>query len=147
MDLTSRFRLSSPPDETRGRVLVVHASAEMRRRLREALVAANCEVVEASDGTQAYMMVLAMEIDLAIIDLDMKPGSGFEFMHALPILPVDSIRPELIVWSSLVGTPAADEQLRHVRAAAKLTESADLSRLLAAADAVLDDPLQFVQQD
>jgi len=129
---------------TRGRVLIVHSSAEQRLRVRQALADAGCDVMEASDGTQAFMMVLSCEIDLAITDLDMRPGTGLDFISALSILPVHAMRPEVIVWSDLVGTPAADRELQHARVAAKLPQSDGIERLLAAVDAVLDDPLQFV---
>jgi CheY-like chemotaxis protein len=130
--------------QTRGRVLIVHPSADERLRVRQALSDANCEVIEASDGTQAFMMVLSCEIDLAITDLDMEPGTGLDFISALSILPVHAMRPEIIVWSDLVGTPAAENNLKYVRIAAKLTQSEGLDRLLATVDAVLDDPIQFV---
>lgn len=129
---------------TRGRVMIVHPSQEQRLRIRQALADASCDVVEAGDGTQAFMMVLSCEIDLAITDLEMRPGSGVDFISALSILPVHAMRPEVIVWSDLVGTPAADRELQHVRVAAKLSQAAGIECLLAAVDAVLDDPLQFV---
>lgn len=130
--------------QTRGRVMIVHASADQRLRVRQALADANCEVIEASDGTQAFMMVLSCEIDLAITDLDMRPGTGLDFISSLSILPIHAARPEIIVWSNLVGTPAAEKDLQHVRVAAKLDPATGIDRLMAAVDAVLDDPLQFV---
>ncbi len=130
--------------QTRGRVMIVHASADRRLRVRQALADANCDVIEASDGTQAFMMVLSCQIDLAITDLDMRPGTGIDFISALSILPVHAARPEVIVWSNLVGTPEGERELRHVRVAAKLDPASGLDRLMAAVDAVLDDPLQFV---
>lgn len=133
------------PEESRGRVLIVHASADERSRVRSALATANCDIVEASDGTQAFMAVLASQIDLAITDLDMHPGSGFDFISALSILPVECMRPEVIVWSDHVGTRTVDAQLKHLRIAVKLARTCGLDRLVAAVDAVLDDPLQFVQ--
>lgn len=134
----------SPAVETRGRVLIVHPSARERLRLRQALADSRCDVLEACDGTQAFIMVLSTEVDLAITDLDMRPGTGLDFISALSILPVHAVRPEVIVWSNLVGTPAAEQDLRHLRFAAKLTPDRDLDRLMAAVDAVLNDPLQFV---
>lgn len=129
---------------TRGRLLIVHLAADERSRIRQALVAANCEVMEASDGTQAFMLVLSCEIDLAITDLAMQPGTGLDFISALSILPTHAMRPEVVVWSDLVGTCAADRDLKHVRVAARLAPATGIKRLLAAVDAVLDDPLDFV---
>jgi CheY-like chemotaxis protein len=129
---------------TRGRVLIVHPSSSERSRIRQALDGANCEVMEATDGTQAFMMVLSCEIDLAITELAMQPGTGLDFISALSILPTHAVRPEVIVWSDLVGTTGADRDLQHVRVAARLAPAAGIDRLLAAVDAVLDDPLDFV---
>lgn len=130
--------------QSRGRVLIVHGSAEQRLRVRQALTDANCDVIEAGDGTQAFMMVLSCQVDLAITDIEMQPGTGLDFISALSILPSHASRPEVIVWSNLIGTPEGEQKLRHVRVAAKLAHGASLDRLLAAVDAVLDDPLQFL---
>lgn len=146
MEPECRTRYDLPPADHRGRVLVAHGNAEARAEVRAALQGANCDVVEAGDGSQAYVTVLATEIDVAVIDLDMEPGSGLDFIASLTILPIDCVRPEVIVWSDGVGTPEVEARLAGVRVATRLKRSADLAPLLAAIDAVLDDPLQFVQE-
>lgn len=131
----------------RARILIAHSSPEARTRIRQALVTRNCEFVEASDGTQAFMMVLASELDIAIIDLDMKPGSGLDFISALSILPTHAPRPEVIVWSDLVGTPAAEAQLKHVKVAAKLHPREGLEMLRAAVETIHVDTIAGVLQE
>jgi two-component system, NtrC family, nitrogen regulation response regulator GlnG len=65
------------------RVLVADDEASIRFVLREALVAAGHEVVDAADGNQAREQLAAQRFDLALLDIRMPGPSGLELLDEI----------------------------------------------------------------
>ncbi len=79
------------------RILLVEDSVVLAQRLREALdTLENVEVVDAvSDESAAVAVVRAKQVDVIILDLQLKEGTGFGVMQRL-----GKDRPTVIVFTN-----------------------------------------------
>ncbi len=79
------------------RILLVEDSKVLAERLRESLaVLENVEVVDSvSDESAAVAVVRAMPVDVIILDLQLKEGTGFGVMQRL-----GKDRPKVIVFTN-----------------------------------------------
>ena len=122
-----------PDPSLRGTLLVVDDEALLLRAFARVLMRAGHEVVQASDGAEAAMLVGKRRFDCAFVDLGLPGAGGLEVLAALrardPGLPV----------VLMTGAPTLDSAIDAVAAGAlrylvKPIESPDL--LAAAADGV-----------
>ena len=65
------------------RVLVVDDNPDITMALRAILVELNCEVIEATDGSQVFGRVLEHAPDLVLLDVVMPKVDGFQALEAL----------------------------------------------------------------
>lgn len=63
------------------RILIVDDNPPFRHLLRAFLTKASCNVVEAENGLQALEKIPVEHPDLILLDLQMQPLGGFEFMR------------------------------------------------------------------
>lgn len=65
------------------RILVVDNHDGFRRSVRRALELEGFEVLEASGGPDALMLLSAEQVDLVITDMNMPSLSGMDLIHAI----------------------------------------------------------------
>lgn len=65
------------------RILVVDDEAPIRKFLRISLAAQNCEVIEATNGTEALRLVDTRDPDLVVLDLGLPDIDGKELILAI----------------------------------------------------------------
>ncbi len=70
-------------------VLIAEDEPDLRDLLRCAVDINGYNVVEASDGEEAYDIVKSGVVDLALVDQRMQPKSGFDFALDLRIDGID----------------------------------------------------------
>ncbi|MDD3574678.1 MAG: response regulator [Methanospirillum sp.] len=89
-----------PPCKTSGRVLIVEDSVTSRALLRRTLENAGFQVLTASDGMEAYNVLLEEIVDIVVSDVDMPRMNGFtltekirndERLSHLPIVLVTAL--------------------------------------------------------
>lgn len=94
----------------RPRVLIADDSSGMRTYLRTILAAAGYDCIEAEDGGEAFDAVMAGNINLMILDLDMPVMDGFQLLSAVSLLPKNRGRPQVVVCSGLLDEGLADRR-------------------------------------
>jgi two-component system chemotaxis response regulator CheY len=86
-----------PYELSKVRVLVLEDNNHMRKLLRGMLLAIGVgEVVDTADATQAYAKAKQMPVDFALVDWEIYPVSGLEFVRKIrtqrdspnPFLPI-----------------------------------------------------------
>lgn len=92
------------------RALVADDSSGMRTYIRTILSAAGYDCIEAEDGGEAFDAVMAGNIDLMILDLDMPVMDGFQVLSAVSLLPKNRGRPRVIVCSGLLDEGLAERR-------------------------------------
>ncbi|HWH46705.1 MAG TPA: response regulator [Burkholderiales bacterium] len=70
-------------EKTGRRVLVVDDASLVRRFYRDALERAGFHVEEALNGIEALEKLLAIPVDMMIVDVNMPRMDGFTFLHAV----------------------------------------------------------------
>jgi two-component system cell cycle response regulator len=88
-----------------GRILVAEDSQILRVVMRDQLVAAGYEVIEASDGEEAVKLASTMHPDVALLDREMPKLDGFGALDALKADPATADLPVVFVS----GRASADE--------------------------------------
>jgi two-component system KDP operon response regulator KdpE len=76
---------------TTPRILVVDDEAPIRKFLRISLAAQHCEIIEATDGTEALRLVASHNPDVVILDLGLPDIDGKELVvaiRAVSIVPI-----------------------------------------------------------
>jgi two-component system chemotaxis response regulator CheY len=128
-------RSAVAPDPRPPCALIADDSAGMRRYLVAILASAGFDCVEASDGAEAFDVVLGGGVDLVVTDLDMPEMDGFGLIAAIRLLSPRS-RPPVVVVSGLLDETLAERrpELRTaVSLLAKPVQPADLLRAVARA--------------
>lgn len=97
-----------PESRVMARILVADDSPTVRLLVRRHLQADGHEVVEASDGTSAYELGTAGDIDLAILDHLMPGMLGMDILHRwreeeidFPVLMLSAVDDDTTVIQSL----------------------------------------------
>lgn len=118
------------------RVLLVDDSASARIYLRTILSGLAVVVEEATDGGEAFAILLSRQFDLLITDLNMAPVTGAQLVMAVQLLPPER-RPKIIVCSADAGSslPATRQVLQQ--ADRHLAKPASARDLIAAVTALL----------
>ncbi len=74
------------------RVLVVDDDAAIRESIRKVLKGAGYEVTTAADSEEATVKFVPEQIDLVLLDLNLRSGSGWDVFERLttqhPVLPI-----------------------------------------------------------
>ncbi len=66
------------------RVLVLEDNGHMRKLLRSMLLAVGCgEVLDMADAAQAYIKLKQTPVDFAVVDWEIYPVSGLEFVRKI----------------------------------------------------------------
>ena len=112
-------------NDTALRVLLVEDSPLLAERLREALgQLAGVEIVGTADTEQsAVSMIGNSQVDVVILDLQLKVGTGFGVLQKL-----GTIRPIVIVLTNF-ALPAYQQRARELGAEHFLDKSRDYERL------------------
>lgn len=118
-------------------ILLVDDSRGMRIYLRTILGAAGFTCTDASDGAEAFDLVLANTFDAIITDLDMPRMGGLELLAALSLLPKGVRRPPVIVVSARMSEEQRRRRPELKLAARILDKPAAAGELLDALAAVL----------
>jgi CheY-like chemotaxis protein len=126
-------------------VLIVDSLTDVRAAARRTLSEVDCEIAEAVNTLEALRIIAEQDVDVVITGLEPTPGGGLELIWGLRALPVYRQRPEVIVWSveALARPVASRSEMREVAVA--LTRGNSDEALLMAVQAVLDDPLAFIE--
>ncbi len=109
-------------------LLVVDDNLPFRMLLRSFLVKGDYRVYEAENGEQAMAMLAERPIDLVLLDLQMQPMGGFEFMplytqagYKMPVLLVTADpstdileRATKLGFSGVVKKPVTEERILHI---------------------------------
>jgi two-component system chemotaxis response regulator CheY len=90
-------------DQTGCRILVVDDHADARLCLTTILTAAGYSVTEASNGVDAFSLLLRQDFDVLLTDLLMEPMDGFGLIASVGLLPGARQRPRIVVCSTMVG--------------------------------------------
>ncbi|ABD40256.1 CheA signal transduction histidine kinases [Methanospirillum hungatei JF-1] len=72
-----------PPRKTSGKVLIVEDSVTSRALLRRTLENAGFQVTTASDGMEAFSILLEEEVDIVVSDVDMPRMNGFSLTEKI----------------------------------------------------------------
>ena len=89
-----------PPEKTLiGRVLVVDDEFANRAYLRKLLAERGCEVMEAPDGEAALALVRKNPPDLALVDVVMPGGDGYDVCRRMKENPISQNIPVIMVTS------------------------------------------------
>lgn len=114
--------------EERPTFLIVDDNAPFRLLLRSFLVKANYRVWEAENGEQALEMLGQRPIDVVLLDLQMQPMGGFDFMpiyqqrgYKMPVLlitadPSTDIleRATKLDFAGILKKPVTEERILHL---------------------------------
>jgi CheY-like chemotaxis protein len=127
-----------PVNESRrpARVLIADDSSGMRVYLRSILAGAGYDCIEASDGGEAFDIIMAGPVDLLITDLDMPGMDGFQLISAVNLLP-RSGRPRIIVCSALLDEGLAERRPELRLASALLAKPVQPEDVLKAVEKVM----------
>jgi two-component system, OmpR family, response regulator len=105
-------------------VLLVEDSPRIAERLRELLQENGAQVLAIVDNEQSALQALGeMHVDLLILDLQLKVGTGFGVLEAL-----GSQRPPTIVMTNYT-LPQYRERARHFGVEHFLNKALDFERL------------------
>jgi DNA-binding NarL/FixJ family response regulator len=119
-------------------VLVAVSQRSVRDAIDRALSHVDGIVIETTTADAAMQLLLRLDIDLIVTDAGGLEAVGPNLLAGLRRLPVECQRPEVIVWSAL-PTEAGPANATLV-----VPQAGGESRLAAAVEAVLDDPLGFI---
>ena len=73
-----------PYELSKVRVLVLEDNGHMRKLLRNMLLAVGCgEVLDMADAAHAYIKIKQTPVDFAIVDWEIYPVSGLEFVRKI----------------------------------------------------------------
>ncbi len=128
-------------------VLVLSRSDSAAPDLAEGLKDCDCRIDHVCDSGQAFARLMAQDYDVVITDIDPASEFGVDLIRSLSFLPVDNVRPEVVIWSDAACTETVTKLLAGARVAKQLRPCDGVDRLVAAVTAILDDPLQFVLSD
>jgi two-component system cell cycle response regulator DivK len=87
---------------SRGRILHVEDNADNRHLVRRVLESEGYEVVEASNGTQALEFLDALEIDLALMDINMPDIDGYTLATRIRSTPRFATLPILAMTANVM---------------------------------------------
>ena len=81
--LSGQAPIPLPPRKTSGKVLIVEDSVTSRALLRRTLENAGFQVTTASDGMEAFSILLEEEVDIVVSDVDMPRMNGFSLTEKI----------------------------------------------------------------
>jgi CheY-like chemotaxis protein len=138
MVASSTFQKRTVAADAKPLVLVAVSQREVRSEIGRALSRVDAIVFETSSADAAIQLILRLDIDLIVTDAGPLPAIGPDLLDGLRRMPVQCQRPEVIVWSAM----PSDTTLSDATLIVPRTDGE--TRLAAAVEAVLDDPLQFI---
>lgn len=123
------------------RVVLIEDSLALRDLLAEMLAdAGGVEIVGSADNEPAAIALLRqLHPDLAIIDLELRGGTGLKVLAALQSMPACADVPRAVVFSNHTH-PLVRERCRMLGAQAFFDKSFQLDELLAYVHAAAGEP-------
>jgi two-component system, chemotaxis family, chemotaxis protein CheY len=116
-------------------ILAVDDSASMRQMVSVTLRTAGYEVIEASDGQEAYEYAQAHEVDLVLTDVNMPRMDGVTLVGKLRCLPSYRLIPLLLLTTE--SSPERKAQGKQAGATGWMVKPFNPDQLLATLARVL----------
>lgn len=92
------------------KVLIADDQPEIRELVRAAVEKLGCEVTEASDGQEAWHLLLELRPDMAILDVSMPERNGMELARAMAAEPaLQATRVVLLTGLDPVDLPRPED--------------------------------------
>lgn len=120
-----------------GRILIADDSQGMRLYLHTILAGAGFACTEASDGAEAFDLMLGADFDVLVTDIDMPRMDGFELVSAVDLLPPGRRRPGIVVISAREDEGLIARRPEMTRVARVLTKPVGAGEVLDAVAASL----------
>lgn len=120
-------------------ILAVDDSASMRQMVGVTLRSAGYEVVEASDGQEAYEFAQQRGVDLVLADVNMPRMDGITLVAELRKLPLYHLTPLLLLTTE--SSPERKAQGKQAGATGWMVKPFNPDQLLATLDRVLGQPI------
>ena len=96
----------------RGRILITDDDADFRALLRTVLESKGHTVLEAEDGSKAFLLAAQEKPDLIILDMVMPGISGATSLRLMEVFRRTTLTPVLFVTAGGVDDPALAQALR-----------------------------------